>query len=95
MPVKKKKKTKSKLSSESTWDEIGKAIGMKFEKYKDEERCMPWHKQWHHHKEVGGGFGRFLFITGILYAMNLLGTLPDLPWWVWVWVVIGFTALRF
>ena len=94
MPAK-KKKVKTKLSKEPTWDEIGKAIGMKFEKYKDEECCTPWSKPWlHHHKEVGGGCGRFLFITGILYAMNLVGTLPNLPWWIWVWVVIGFSMMR-
>jgi hypothetical protein len=89
-----KKKSKSKLSKEPTWDEIGRAVGRKIEKYKMEE-CSPWRRAWFFREREGGGFGRFVFITGLLYALNLLGSLPDLPLWVWIWVVIGFTAMKF
>ena len=89
-----KKKDKSRNSKEPTWDEIGRAIGTKMEKYKMEE-CSHWKKAWVFRESEGGGFGRFVFITGLLYALNLLGSLPNLPFWIWAWIVVGFTALKF
>ena len=91
MPAK-KKVTKSK--KEPTWDEIGEAIGSKMEKFKKSDYCSE--KPWFFKQSEGcGGCGRFVFITGLLYALNLLGSLPNLPWWVWAWIVVGFTALKF
>ena len=83
MPRKKKK--------EMSWDELGEAFGKKMEK--EFKGCEP--KPWYFHKERGGGFGRFLFIVGVLYAMHLMGFLVSIPLWVLAIIVIGFSLMRF
>jgi hypothetical protein len=86
MPAKRRKK-------EPSWDEIGEAIGKKMEK---EFKGCDWkNKPWMFHRERGGGFGRFLFIIGVLYAMHLMGMLTMIPLWVLAIVVIGFSLMRF
>jgi hypothetical protein len=87
MPAKRRKKDKS-------WDEIGEAIGRKMEKEFNNCDCKkkPW--MFHRHQH-GGGFGRFLFIVGVLYAMNLMGMLTMIPLWVLAIIVIGFSLMKF
>ena len=77
-----------------SWDQIGRAIGKKIEKESRKDEST-WAKSWSfHHHETGGGFGRFLFICGVLYAMSLLGMLEGIPLWTLAVIVIGFTAMR-
>ena len=86
MPRKRRKKDPS-------WDEIGEAIGRKMEK---EFKNCDWEKKpWMFRQQEGGGFGRFLFIIGVLYAMYLMGMLVVIPWWVLLIIVIGFSLMRF
>lgn len=89
MPAKPKRAEK-----ELSWDEIGKAIGRKMEKFKKEEEPSWAFRYWGYNKN-GGGFGRFLFIIGVLYALQYGGMLPSMPWWVYVLLVLGFTLMRF
>lgn len=80
-----------------SWDEIGEAIGRKMEK-KCKDKDTSFFKRWEfHHHEHGGGFGRFLFIIGVLYAMDYMGTisLASIPLWMLALIVIGFTAMQF
>ncbi len=98
--AKKKKKTTKK---EPTWDEIGKAIGTKIEassktiipssSYTIDK--PPYMKSWMcYHKIHEGGFGRLLFIIGVLYALNYAGYLTTIPTWVLVLIVLGFASMR-
>lgn len=83
-----------------SWDEIGESIGRKVERMekgcKDDEWPF-WKKRWVTYKDEGGGFGRFLFIIGVLFLLDLIGTieLSLIPWWILVLIIIGFTAMRF
>ena len=87
--AKEKKKTPS-------WDEIGKTIGKKIEeKFKDKD-FPPWKKPWLFcHPREGGGFGRLVFIIGLLFALNYAGMLTNIPSWTLVLIVIGFALMRF
>ena len=87
MPAKRKKKDPS-------WDQIGETIGRKMEK---EFKGCDWEKKpWMFHRhQHGGGFGRFLFIVGVLYAMHLMGMLAMVPLWVLAIIVIGFSLMKF
>jgi len=76
---------------EPSWDQIGKTIGKKMNK--EIQKDNTW-KCWTH-RSNGGGFGRFIFVIGILYALNLLGYLEGIPLWLLVIIVIGFTSMRF
>jgi len=78
---------------EISWEEIGQAIGKKIEEGKGKwpECRKPWIVKY---KGYGGGGGRFIFAIGILLAMNYLGMLSNIPWWVLVIIVIGFTAMK-
>lgn len=58
-------KKKTKTEKEPTWDEIGKAIGMKMEKCKGEE-CFHW-KMKESAKSHGCG--------GALYGLGFIGAL--------------------
>ena len=78
---------------ELSWDEIGKAIGKKIERVEKEDK--PWGKAWMYHHESGGGFGRFLFIVGVLYALSIMGVLEGIPLWTVILIVIGFSAMKF
>ena len=52
------KKKKSTLDEEPTWDQIGRAIGMKMEKKYKGGECMPWKmkmKEHVHGHGCGGG----------------------------------------
>ena len=91
-----KKTTRRRRAREPTWDEIGKAVGSKFEKYEQDE-CFPMKKKsfWFHHHEHGGGFGRLLFIIGVLLAMNALGMLAGIPWYATLLILVGFWWMKF
>ena len=80
---------------EQTWDEIGQAIGKKIEKEFKSKEYKPWHKPWMVYKEEGGGFGRLLFIIGVMLLLNHLGVLISIPWWISALVIIGFACMRF
>jgi hypothetical protein len=86
---------------EMSWDEIGESIGRKVEKMEKEcgdDESGFWKKRWmFYRKEEGGGFGRFLFILGLLFLLNFLGTieLSVIPWWILALIIIGFTGMRF
>jgi hypothetical protein len=81
---------------EPTWDEIGASIGKKIEKeFKGAKPCKPWEKPWVQYKEHGGGFGRFLFIVGMVLLFNHQGLLVGVPWWILLLIVIGFSAMKF
>jgi hypothetical protein len=92
LPVK-KKETKSELSSEPTWDEIGKAVGMKIEKYKDEGKkmkfdCCSGHSFTNSCKGGGSAFYFLGFIGAAVYYIStatsfwtgVLGFLKALVW---------------
>ncbi len=87
MPTKRRKK-------DPTWDEIGEAIGKKMEKgFKScDRKKKPW---MFYQQRDGGGFGRFIFIIGLLYAMHLMGMLVMVPLWVLIIIVIGFSLMKF
>jgi hypothetical protein len=70
---------------EMSWDEIGESI------------VGFWNKRWVAYKEEGGGFGRFLFILGVLFLLDFLGTieLSVIPWWILVLIILGFAGMRF
>lgn len=78
---------------ELTWDEIGETIGKKIEKeFKGKKMvCEPWCTC---HDSKGGGFGRLVFISAVLYAMNLIGMLEGIPLWVLVLIALGFAGMR-
>ena len=90
MATKKKKK-------EQSWDEIGEAIGRKIEKeFKGKDfNCGPQWYKWQQYNPDGGGFGRFLFVIGALLALSTMGILPQLPWWNYALIIIGFSAMKF
>jgi len=79
-----------------SWDDIGEAIGKKIEHVQKQEKG-PWSKNWYwnYRHESGGGFGRFLFIVGVLIALSTMGLLTTVPFWTQVLIVIGFTAMKF
>ncbi|MFC2174868.1 hypothetical protein ACFLQ2_03275 [archaeon] len=90
----------TKKKKEQTWDEIGESIGRKIEKeFKGKDFkgkcCEPWWKEHTVLREEGGGFGRLLFIIGILLALSTMGLLPQLPWWNYAIIVVGFMLMRF
>ncbi len=78
---------------EASWDEIGKMIKNKIEKESNSE-CNAWSKSWVH-KSEGGGFGRLIFIIGVLFAFSYLGMLEGIPSWVLILIVLGFIGMRF
>jgi hypothetical protein len=92
------KAKKIKKKSELSWEEIGENIGRKI-KTEFEDKDMPcnphWDKQWVQVKEHGGGFGRLVFIVGILLLSNHMGWFPGTPWWIKALIVVGFAAMRF
>ena len=91
MPAKAKSKKK-----EPSWDQIGEMIGKKMEKTFKKEKCgPPWQKHWmfYQHRE-GGGFGRLIFIIGVLFAMDSLGMLANVPVWTLVLIALGFAMMR-
>ncbi len=92
----KKKVSKDDLSWDEIGSVIGEKIGVKMEEAFKEEECKGWKKPWFYHKHDGGGggFGRFIFIMGTLYAMSLSGMLAGIPLWVLAIIVIGFTFMR-
>ena len=91
MPAKAKPKKK-----EPSWDQIGQLIGKKMEKeFKKEKYDKPWQKHWmFHRRSEGGGFGRLIFIIGVLFAMDSLGMLLNVPIWALVLIVLGFAMMR-
>ena len=93
-----RKTTRRRRTREPTWDDIGKAVGRKFEKYEkdfDSEKCDSWFKwKWHTHGH-GGGCGRLLFIIGVLLAMNALGMLAGIPWYATLLIILGFWWMKF
>ena len=89
-----KKKVSSKRI-EKTWDQIGADIGTKVEKYEQYgkwKNCGWWSGCGC--SQHGGGFGRLLFILGIVFAMNEVGMLAGIPWWTTALVVLGFWWMR-
>jgi hypothetical protein len=93
-----RKTTRRRRASEPSWDDIGRQVGKKFEKYEkdfDSEKCGSWFKwKWHSH-DHGGGFGRFLFICGLFLAWHSLGMFTGLPWYVIALIIIGFSMMKF
>ncbi|MBR9682706.1 MAG: hypothetical protein GOV02_03445 [Candidatus Aenigmarchaeota archaeon] len=86
-----------KKKKDMSWDQIGKAVGKKMEKYSKEndKDGNNWCKSFSvDHQVNGGGFGRLLFISSILYAMNLTGMLEGIPLWTLVLIAIGFAMMR-
>ena len=84
-----------KENKDLTWEDIGKAIGQKIEKFKPDE-CKSWKRHFtFHHKDHGGGFGRLVFGAGVVYAMHLAGMLNGIPAWLLVVIVLGFAMMRF
>jgi len=88
---------KKKGKTEPTWDEIGKIVGSKMEKgFKGKECCGPWYKWGNYHDNGGSGFfGRALFITGLLIALNGLGMLHGINIWILVLIGVGFALMSF
>jgi hypothetical protein len=87
-----------KAGKEQGWDEIGKMIGKKMEKGMKEGECCgrPWHHyMFKHHDHDGGFFGRALFVTGIMAAMNALGYLHGIAAWILVVIWVGFALMKF
>lgn len=85
---------KKKDEKDLTWEDIGKAIGKKVEKF-DFERCPSWKKNFTlKYKEHGGGFGRLLFAVGLIYFLKFKGLLTGVPTWVIVLMAVGFTLMR-
>ena len=83
----KRKKKKSTWDKEPTWDQIGKAIGMKIEKKSKSEECMPWKMKKHIHGNETGGFAYCLgFIGALIYYIT---TAPSF----WTAVLGFFKAL--
>ena len=84
-----------------SWDEIGESIGRKVERMEKEckdDEGKSWKRRWMFaRKEEGGGFGRFLFIIGLLFLLDIVGTieLSLIPWWVLGLIIIGFAGMRF
>ena len=83
------KKRKSALSREPTWDQIGKAIGMKMEKKYKEEECKPWKAKEHIRCHgTGGAIYGLGFIGALIYYiatapsfwMGVLGILKAIVW---------------
>ena len=59
---------------------------------KKKENCKSW---MFYNQTNGGGFGRLIFIIGVLYALDYLGMLEGIPSWVLVLIALGFTWMRF
>jgi len=84
---------KKKQEKDMSWEEIGKAIGKKMEKFNFED--VPWKRNFtFKYKEHGGGFGRLIFAIGLLYFLKFKGLLAGVPTWVILLMVIGFTLMR-
>ncbi len=84
-------KKKTAWDKDPTWDEIGKAIGMKMEKKYGTEGCGPWKTKMKHHVHkhgCGGAFYGIGFIGAVVYYistasgfwMGVLGVLKALVW---------------
>lgn len=80
---------KKESAKEMTWDEIGKAIGMKIEKGTKEGGCMPWRIKDHvHNHGSNGAFYGFGFLGSCVYFistatgfwMGVLGVLKAMVW---------------
>ena len=81
------KKKKITWNEEPTWDQIGKAIGMKMEKKYKGEECMPWKMKEHMHGHgCGGAFYGLGFIGALVYYIT---TAPSF----WAAVLGFFKAL--
>ncbi len=87
-----------------SWDDLGEEIGQKIGKEMErgfskahnskQSWCMPsWIMMPHH--EHGGGFGRLLFIIGLIWALNTIGWMPDIGFWPLALIMVGFTLMRF
>ena len=86
--------TEKKDDKEPSWEEIGKAIGKKMEKFKFDE-CHPWKKHFvFKYREHGGGFGRLVFGASVMYALYLTGVLNGLPTWLLAVIVLGFVMMK-
>jgi hypothetical protein len=86
---------KKKKSSGPGWDKIGEMVGRKIEKEFDDPCCKPWSKWAAYHEEHGGGFfGRALFITGVLVALNMTGLMGGVNMWIQVLIGVGFALMR-
>jgi len=86
MAAKKKKKDPS-------WDQLGKIFERKMKKEFKDKDCGP--SCMHSHQKSGGGLGRFVFIIGVLWAMNSMGYFIGLELWQLAIIVIGFTMMKF
>ena len=85
---------KNKKTEDASWDRIGELIGASFEK--DLSPPDPKVNYWSWcHTSKGGGFGRFLFIIGVLLALSTLGKLDGISTWILLLIVIGFTMMKF
>ena len=79
------------------WGEIGQMVGKKVESEKDDWKGT-WKGRWkddcgHHHD--AGFVGRLIFIIAIWIALDQLGLLLQVSFWVKVLIVLGFTLMRF
>ncbi|MBN1377082.1 hypothetical protein JW949_01970 [Candidatus Woesearchaeota archaeon] len=86
---KKNKGKKAALGKEPSWDQIGKAIGMKIEKGCKSDECVPWNIKKHVHKQgCGGALYGMGFIGALVYYistatsfwMGALGILKAIAW---------------
>lgn len=85
-----KKKVKSKISSEPSWDEIGKAVGVKIEKYANEGEKINYNCCGHHVASscTGGVIYGLGFVGAVIYYIStatnfwigVLGLLKAIVW---------------
>jgi len=87
------KKKDKKEKTETSWSDIGQAIGKKIEKESKNWKSRSF--VWEEHKEKGGSAGRLLFILGVIFLLKNTSGLPSLPWWNWVLIIVGFMMMSF
>lgn len=85
----------SKKKKDLSWEEIGSGIAKNIEQ--EHKKTKPWTKSWCFHKQenCGGGFGRLIFIIGLMYALHYKGLLTGIPGLVIALIIIGFALMRF
>jgi len=85
----------AKRKKDTGWEDIGQMVGKKVEQEKGS-----WKHGWMKdscscHRHDSGFAGRLLFIIGVWIALDQLGLLQSVSFWVKVLIVVGFTLIRF
>jgi hypothetical protein len=89
MPAKKTKK------KDTSWDDIGKAIGAKIEKASKEGKFDCKSFNFKKEEKCGGGFiGRLLLAIGVIWALSSLGILAGVSGWAIALMIAGFAFMR-